>query len=67
MYAGAAFVIIELSNHVVDSLGLYKKEQVDEALELMRTGWEKRPIHNHLYFLHLQEAENAAAVEKGLI
>lgn len=41
--------------------GLYKKEKYDEALELLRAGWEKKPIYNHLYYLHLQEAEKAAS------
>jgi tetratricopeptide (TPR) repeat protein len=41
--------------------GLYKKGNLEEGLELLRTGWEKKPIYNHLYYLHLQEAEEAAA------
>lgn len=47
--------------------GLYKKGKLYEALELMRTGWEKRPIYNHLYYTHLQEAEKAAAAENSII
>jgi len=47
--------------------GLYKKGNLDEALELMRYGWENRPIYNHLYYQHLQEAEAAAASVNGII
>jgi tetratricopeptide (TPR) repeat protein len=47
--------------------GLYKKGELEEALELLRTGWEKKPIYNHLYYLHLQEAEKAAASVKSVI
>lgn len=47
--------------------GLYKKGKLDEALELLRKGWENKPIYNHLYFMHLQEAEQAAAEGNGLI
>jgi tetratricopeptide (TPR) repeat protein len=47
--------------------GLYKKGFLDEALELLRTGWEKKPIYNHLYYMHLQEAEKAAAEENSII
>jgi len=41
--------------------GLYKKGNLEEGLELLRTGWENRPIYNHLYYMHLQEVEQAAA------
>ncbi len=45
--------------------GLYKKEHFEEALELLRTGWNKKPIYNHQYYLHLQEAEEAVASMSG--
>jgi tetratricopeptide (TPR) repeat protein len=47
--------------------GLYKKGELDEALELLRAGWEKKPIYNHLYYMHLQEAEQAAASVNSII
>jgi tetratricopeptide (TPR) repeat protein len=42
---------------------LYQKGNYDEALKFLRSGWEKKPIYNHLYYLHLQEAEKAVASE----
>jgi tetratricopeptide (TPR) repeat protein len=47
--------------------GLYKKGKLDQALEHMRFGWENKPIYNHLYYMHLQEAEQASAIENGMI
>jgi len=42
-------------------LALYKKEQYTDALELLRTGWDNKPLYNHAMFMHLQEAEKAVA------
>jgi tetratricopeptide (TPR) repeat protein/TolB-like protein len=39
---------------------LFKKGELDEALKLLRKGWENKPIYNHLYYMHLEEAEQAA-------
>jgi tetratricopeptide (TPR) repeat protein len=47
--------------------GLYKKGKLDEALDLLRTGWDKRPIYNHHYYMHFQEVEKAAASVNGII
>ena len=41
--------------------GLFKKGQYKEAEELLKFGWENRPIYNHQQYLHLQEAEKAVA------
>ncbi len=41
--------------------GLYKKGRYEEAVELLRHAWEKKPLYNHMLFLHLQEAEKAAS------
>jgi len=45
--------------------GLYNKEQYPEALELLRAGWDKKPIYNHQQFLRLQKAEEAVASMNG--
>jgi tetratricopeptide (TPR) repeat protein len=45
--------------------GLYKKKRYEEALEYLRSGWEKKPIYNHQYYLHLQKAEEAVASIEG--
>lgn len=47
--------------------GLYKKGELDEALELLRKGWENRPIYNHLFYMHLEEAEQSAAEENSIM
>jgi len=41
--------------------GLYKKGAYKEAEELLKFGWENKPIYNHQQYLQLQEAEKAAA------
>jgi len=41
--------------------GLYKKGRYEEAVELLRLAWEKKPLYNHMLFLHLQEAEKAVS------
>ena len=45
--------------------GLYKKGQYEEALELLRAGWEKKPIYNHIQYLRLQEVEKAVSSSPG--
>lgn len=36
---------------------LYKKEIFAEAAELLETSWEKKPLYNHLHYLHLKQAQ----------
>ena len=45
--------------------GLYKKGQYEEALELLRAGWEKKPIYNHMVYLRLKEVEKAVSSSPG--
>ena len=33
----------------------------EKAVELLRLAWQKKPLYNHMLFLHLQEAEKAAS------
>lgn len=40
---------------------LYLKESFEEAEAFIREAWEKKPIYNHMLFLHLQEAEQAVS------
>jgi tetratricopeptide (TPR) repeat protein len=45
--------------------GLYKQEQLEEALEILKKSWEARPTYEHNSYLHIQEVEQALASQNN--
>jgi glucose-6-phosphate 1-dehydrogenase len=46
-------------------MALYKQGQLEEALEILNTAWDKRLTYRHDHYLAIQEVQKALSVQNG--